>query len=212
MNINRRHALQQLGALALFASPSIRALGQEPGTFTVLKNPVSVEAGGKIEVLEFFHYACNHCRDFDPALSKWLEKLPDDVAFSRVPAPWNPALEELGRLYYALQAVKRLDLHEKIFAAVQEERLPLNRPETVREWVGRHKLDVPAFMDAYQSFGVQTQVQRTKQLYQSYRVDAVPTMAVGGRFLTSMSLAKGRENTLRVVDQLIDKVRRKQVP
>ena len=207
--MNRRKALQQLGALALLASPAGLALGQEQAGFQVLNPEVPVNATGKIEVLEFFHYVCPHCQDFEPLVAQWSGHLPNDVAFTRVPVVFGKKpLEALARLYYTLLAKKRLDLHGTIFAAVQKQRLQLDDPDVVRAWAKANRLDVSTFMDTYNSFGVTTQVQRTDRLASSYRIDSVPTMAVAGRFLTSAALAGSHEAAIKVVDSLIERVRR----
>ncbi|MCL2162044.1 MAG: thiol:disulfide interchange protein DsbA/DsbL [Betaproteobacteria bacterium] len=207
--MNRRDALQQLGVLALLASPVGLAQGQTERSFKVLRPPVPVHSAGKIEVLEFFHYGCSHCRAFDPLLTQWAKRLPGDVAFSQVPVIWSQSLEGFARLYYTLLVSKRLDLQEKVFVAVQENKLSLGSPAVVREWAGANKLDVSAFMGVYGSFGVDTQVRRARQFVSLYGVESVPMLAVAGRFMTSAEMAgNSHEAALKVVDSLIERVRK----
>jgi thiol:disulfide interchange protein DsbA len=208
--MNRRDALKQLGSLALLASPAGFALGQPQGSFRTLDPEVPPDVAGKIEVYEFFHYGCPHCQAFEPLLSQWVTRLPADVAFMRVPVVFGErALANLARLYYTLVARRRLDLHGAIFTAVQVKHLPLDNPDVVRSWAETNKLDVPTFMDTYNSFGVTTQVQRSDRLTRSYRINSVPTIAVGGRFLTSPAMAgNSHEVSLEVADSLIKRVRR----
>jgi thiol:disulfide interchange protein DsbA len=56
---------------------------------------------GKIEVVEVFGYVCPACAAFNPLVEAWKAKLPADVRFSYVPAPfgpeWNPVREGLLR-------------------------------------------------------------------------------------------------------------------
>jgi thiol:disulfide interchange protein DsbA len=210
--MNRRDALQQLGVLALFASPASLALAQqEKARFTLMKPVVPSDVEGKkIEVIEFFHYGCNHCRNFDPLLAQWLKKLPDDVAFKRIPAIWGQAaLRSLALLHYTLSAVKQIDrLHEKIFAAVQDDRVDFSKEDALRAWVEKQGVDVKTFMSAYRSFGVQAQVNRADQLARAYKIDGVPMMAVAGRFTTSAGQTGGHAGMLTEVDSLIGRVRR----
>lgn len=207
--MDRRNALQQIGALALLASPAGFAFGQPKDSFTILKNTVPPETAGKIEVLEFFHYGCSHCQAFDPFVSQWSSSLADDVAFMRVPVTWGKVLENLGRLYYTLLNAKRLDLHGKVFAAVQEERLSLDKPDTVREWAKANNLDVPVFMKLYESPGIVIQAQRAVRLTKAYKIDSVPMLAVAGRFTTSPGMAGNSHSaTLKVVDSLIERARK----
>jgi thiol:disulfide interchange protein DsbA len=208
--MNRRDVLQQLGVLALFASPASFALAQGKERFVTLKTAVPSDApDNKIEVIEFFHYGCNHCRNFDPLLAQWLKKLPDDVVFKRVPAIWGQsALRSLALLHYTLGAIKQLDkLHEKIFPAVQDERLNFSDEDVLRSWVQKQGIDVGTFISAYKSFGVQAQVSRADQLAKAYKVDGVPMMAVAGRFTVSAGATGGHAGMLDEVNSLIKRVR-----
>ncbi|MFN3569823.1 MAG: thiol:disulfide interchange protein DsbA/DsbL, partial [Polaromonas sp.] len=94
-----------LGALSTAAhaqAPAPRA-----GTdFVVLDKPAPVDApAGKIEVVEFFWYACPHCNSFEPALEEWIKKAPKDVVVRRVPVSFRPDFEPQQRLYYVLEAM-----------------------------------------------------------------------------------------------------------
>lgn len=209
--MNRRHALQQLGALALLAGPVGQVFAQQasgPG-FQTLDPAVPTAAKGKIEVIEFFHYGCPHCRDFDPLLEQWKKRLPADVSFVRVPAIWgNAQLQALARLYYTFEVTGQVEaLHGKVFAALQDNKEPLHTEDGVRAWVGKQGVDAKSFMEAYKSFGVQSQVQRADQLARTYKVQGVPMMAIDGRFATSASMTGSHENTLKQVDQLLARVR-----
>jgi thiol:disulfide interchange protein DsbA len=205
--MNRRDALQQLGVLALLASPVGLALGQAQGNFQTLKSevsPMSPDAEGKIEVLEFFQYGCPHCRDFEPLVEQWAGRLPNGVVFAQVPMVWEKQHESLARLHYTLLVMKRLDLRKAVFAAVLDQRLRFNDPKVVRNWAQANGLNVTDFMGAYESIGVDVQAKRAKQTAQRYGIDSVPMIAVAGRFLTSPSLAGNSfEAALKIVDSLI---------
>src|SRR4029453_13726029 len=69
-----------LPAIAQTAAP------QEGRDYARLANPVPVETGKKIEVIEFFSYGCPHCGEFEPLLQGWLKTMPADVQFPRIPA------------------------------------------------------------------------------------------------------------------------------
>lgn len=210
--MNRRTALQQLGALALLAGPAGTVFAQSGAKFQILEPAVSTSAAGKIEVLEFFHYGCPHCRDFDPLIEQWKKNLPADVVFTRVPAIWgNAQLRGLAQLHYAIEASGNGDaLHGAVFGAVQSEKLPLFSEDGVRDWVGKRGVDAKAFMDVYKSFAVQSMVQRADQLARSYKIQGVPTMAVAGRYITSASMTGSHPAALKMVDELIVRARGEQ--
>lgn len=209
--MNRRLVLKQLAAFAALSYVGTAALAQRAGgpAFQTLGSRIPTEAPGKVEVIEFFHYGCPHCRDFDPLIEHWVKSLPKDVAFRRVPAIWgNAQLRELARLYYTIERTGAIDkLHSSVFPAFQEQKRPLNTEEGVRSWVEKSGVDAKAFMDTYKSFGLNALVQRAEQLAAAYKIQGVPTMAVGGRYITSASISGSHENTLKVVDELIVKAR-----
>jgi thiol:disulfide interchange protein DsbA len=80
----------------------------------------------KIEIIEFFSYACPHCNELDPYLRDWEKRLPKDVVFYRVPAPGNPAWASLAYTFYALEALGLIDrLHNSIFDAIHKDKTRL---------------------------------------------------------------------------------------
>ena len=207
--MNRRDALKQLAALVALASPVAGAWAADE-TFLVLNPPQATDDPSKIEVVEFFHYGCPHCRNFDPLLESWLKKLPQDVAFRRIPAIWNnQQLAGLARLYYAAEVSGDLHaLHSKVFAAVQDEKRPLHTEAGVREWIQGKVADPKKFMDAYKSFGVNSMLQRADQRARDMKIQGVPTLAIDGKFLTSASMAGSHEAALKKADELIARARR----
>ena len=96
-----------IGALAalLLLVPALAQAPQEAATFRTLNPPQPTSSPGKIEVTEFFSYACPHCAHFYPMLESWLAKQPKDVVLRKVPVGFNRDLWiNMQRAYYALQA------------------------------------------------------------------------------------------------------------
>jgi len=205
--MNRRDALKLAGlALALPVASAVQA--NEP--FQIIEPAQKADDPSKIEVLEFFHYGCPHCRDFHPLITAWKKKLPADVAFRAVPAVWNNAqLGGLARLFYTAQVTGDLAaLEPAIFAAVQDDKRPLFNEQQVSEWIAGKVGDAAKFIETYKSFGVGSMVQRADQLVRAMKIQGVPSMVVGGRYLTSASLTGSHENALKVADELIARVRK----
>lgn len=205
--MDRRSMLKQMAAVVGVAAMAGKVSAQQP--FAEVNPPQPTGDAGKIEVLEFFHYGCPHCRDFDPLLEKWVAALPKDVEFKRVPAIWgNAQLKELARFYYTLEVTGELHaLHSKVFAALQSDKVPLNTEDGVRAWIAKQGGDEKRFMETYKSFGVQSMVQRADQIARAYKIQGVPTLAIDGKYLTAGSMAGTHENALKVADQLIQRVR-----
>jgi thiol:disulfide interchange protein DsbA len=173
--------------------------------YVVLDAPQRQEAKGKIEVIEFFSWGCPHCYDFYPLLARWAAALPKDVTFKRVPVGFgHPDWDNLAKAYFALQSTGDLTrLDSLIFDAIHKERVSLHDEQSIAAWVGKHGVNVAQFTAAYRAFGVDTSVGQAQQTVVDYRVQDIPTLAIGGRYTVSGDHAK----MLAVADELIAMVR-----
>jgi thiol:disulfide interchange protein DsbA len=189
------------------AQPAARA-PQELKDYTVLKTPVPVESGAKIEVLEFFQYSCPHCASFEPYLAAWKKKLPTDVDYRRIPIAWDNSTMPHVRIYYTLEALGKLpEMHEKVFAAIQKNRQPMLNPDAIADFMAANGIDRKQWLDTYNSFSVAARANRAGQIWRAYKVDGTPIMAVDGRFMTAPSMVGTREGTLVVLDYLVQRAR-----
>ena len=153
---------------------------------------------GKIEVLEFFSYACPHCSAFEPAIEAWEKPLPADVVLRRVPVPFLMNADNFMHTYYALETIGAVEAVQlKIFRAIHIERKRLEKAENIAAFVGKNGVDAAKFLAAFKSFSVATSVARAKKMMADYKVESVPTLVVQGRWVTSPSLAGCRSGRSR---------------
>lgn len=222
MTLNRRKFSAVVvggGLTGLLAPAAAQPAVVEGVNYVKLAQPAPVADRSKIEVVEFFWYECPHCSTFEPALEAWVQKLPPDVNFRRVPV-WfrDEPFTTQQRLYYAIETLGLVPtLHRRVFYAIHNERERLRTPEDIAAFVTKHGVDPVKFMAAYSSFSVQTRAQQARQLGAAYKIDAVPAMGVQGRYYTTGSLASAggpppsaggaNERMLGVVDALIVKAR-----
>lgn len=202
-----------MGFLAVGAQAQTPAKPQsfnEGFAYNRLAVPQPVSPSDKVVVTEFFWYDCPHCADFDPMLEAWAKKLPAGVVLQRVPVAFSPQFVPQQHLYYALMAMGKLndDMQAKIFNAIHKQRIPLGTPDQMANWLAQQGIAKKAFMDAYNSFGVNAQVKQATQMVTDYQIQGVPTMAVQGTYTTSAAMPEANNNqkVLEVVDFLIKKV------
>jgi thiol:disulfide interchange protein DsbA len=192
--------------LALWVlSVAAYAQGVEGTDYRKIDPPQPTMSPGKIEVIEFFSYMCPHCNEFYPLVTTWAAKLPKNVVFRRVPVGFNrPPWINLARAYYALQASGDLDkLDGPLFRAIHEEHLQLFDEPSLGEWVAKNGGNADKFAAAYTSFGVNNQTVQADQLVETYRIEAVPTMAVNGEYQAmGKNLAEILANTDRLIAQV----------
>lgn len=208
-------AVAGLGATAfslLVASGPAAAQGApiEGRQFKKVEPPVPATSAGKIEVIEFFSYACPHCSAFEPTIEAWTKKLPADVAFSRLPVPFLMNFENLMRTYYSLETLGQVGaMQRKVFAAIHVDHNYLEKPADIAALMAKNGIDAAKFTSAFNSFSVATSVTRAKKTMAAYKIDGVPAIAVNGRWLTSPGDAGGPEQATAVADYLIQRVRTK---
>ena len=180
-------------------------------TRTVPAQPTNVPAG-QVEVLEFFWYACPHCYALEPTVQTWLKSKAAYITFTRVPVEWNEGHRSLAHLFYALEAMGKLnDVHGEIFKEIQVNGNPLIGPDpnnaasaerTQVSFIKKLGLSDADFEKAYQDMNVQTAMQRADQLVERYRVTAVPTFVVNGKYTTDVTMAGGPEKLMSLLSDL----------
>ncbi|GAA4033165.1 thiol:disulfide interchange protein DsbA/DsbL [Actimicrobium antarcticum] len=203
-----------LAASVASASPVAPQSGAE---YRTLERAQPTESGKKIEVTEFFWYACPHCYAFEPSLAEWVKKQGDNIVFKRVPISFRESFVPQQKLYYALEAMgKSEEMQRKVFNAIHVERQAIDTDATILDFIGKQGIDKQKFADTYNSFGMQSKVKRALSLQEAYKIDGVPTVAIDGKYITSPSIVGtamgGRQPepvlasaTLQVMDALVAK-------
>jgi thiol:disulfide interchange protein DsbA len=187
-------------------------LWQEGVNYTRLvpAQPTSAPAG-QVEVLEFFWYACPHCYAIDPLVEAWRKSKPAYVSFSREHVMWNEADRQLARLFYTLQSMGKMDeMHNEVFKELHVNMHPLTDPgnderkseELQTAFVVKHGISAAVFKSTYHSFAVETAMQRGDQLWQRYKIQAVPTFVINGKYVADIGTAKGEDKLLALVSDL----------
>jgi len=200
-------------ATPAFASVTAPVSGVE---YTTLTAPQAVPAGKKVEVIEFFMYHCPHCNALEPQLEAWVKKQGDNIVLKRVHLPSTGANDPEAHLYLTLDAMgKAQEMQAKVFHAVHVERIRLNTDEAIIAWVSKNGIDRAKFVDAWNSFGVQTKLKRLGATVTAYKIDFAPAIVIDGKYMTAPSLVaasdKSRDeqqlfrSTLQVADFLVAK-------
>lgn len=157
-----------------------------------------------IEVAEIFWYGCPHCYTFDPYLENWRKNLPDDVSFVRIPAVWNSVLQIHARAFYTAEALDVVaELHSPIFREIHNNQNFLDSQGALAEFFEQHGVEADAFNAAYESFAVNTKLNRADELSRRYRIASVPTVVINGKYTTDAGMAGGYDELIDLIDDLV---------
>lgn len=206
-NLARRAAVAALATL--LAAPAVPAFAQGPGrAFTELNPPLNVDAGDKIEVAEFFWYGCIHCYNLEPHIEGWLKRIPQDVAFRRIPAVFNQRMAEDAAIFYSFEALGLVEkLHRPLFDAIHKNGLKTADRGALNDWLQKNGVDPAKFAETMKSFGVQSKVRRAAQQTVTAKIDGTPAMVVDGRYSISAEQA-GRAGLVKTAEQVVDYARK----
>lgn len=201
INFSRRFATLVFVALS-FLPLAIQAqqLLVQGRDYTAIEPPVAAQSPAKLEVIEFFSYACSHCNELNPSLVTWVGKLPKDVQFRRVAVSFNPFYRLMARFYYTLEAMgeeNRLDV--KVFDALHNKGIKLINEKSIRDWVVDQGVDAKKFNDVFKSAKIDEKLKEADKLAGLVGLKGVPSLAVDGRYLVAGDLA--------LVDKVILKAR-----
>lgn len=162
---------------------------------------------GKIEVVEVFGYVCPACARFHPLVGRWASKLPPDVRFQYLPAPWGRDWDPYARGFYVAESLKLIPrTHEALIKAIHIDNTMPSEGEspndaTVAKFYSRYGINEQAFLTQMHSFDTDTKMRRGKAFIQSSGVDGTPTLIVAGKYRV---VGKTYQDKLRIAGRLID--------
>jgi thiol:disulfide interchange protein DsbA len=201
-------------ALTAAASPADPKNGTE---YKTLSTPQAVDTGKKVEIIEFFDYACPHCAGFDGTLNAWVKKQGDNIVFKRVHIGRQGTDLPQAKMFYTLQAMGLLtpDLNTKAFNEIHVNHNPLRRDEQVFDFVAKQGVDKQKFIDTYRGFGVAGHVRKALAMMDAYNVEFWPLLIVDGKYQTAPSMAGAQgtsetqlnDDVTRVLDALVVKAK-----
>lgn len=159
----------------------------------------------KIEVVEVFGYTCPHCATFEPLVSAWAAKLPADVDFVPLAAPFGGYWEPYAKAFYAAQAMGALEQsHDAMFKAIHIDRSlpvqPLPTDEQLGEFYARFGVDPKQFASTMSSFAVNARMNQARQFMQRSGANSTPVLIVDGKYRVTGS---SHEDSLRIAEHLI---------
>lgn len=196
------------------AAPAPAAPGEwrfESGRhYQVLSSAGPRSSAEPIEVVEFFWYGCPACFSFEPLVERWKLQLADDVRFVRIPVMWSADHERYARLFYAAEALGRIDeIHPQVFRDFHLENRRLRNESDVEAFFARFGVSAEQFREAWNAFSVTSNLNNARRLGSpaGYGINSTPTVVVNGRYIANGPDLRSLEDVLAVTDELIARER-----
>ena len=174
--------------------------------YQVITPPVAVGKSDDVVVTEFFWYGCGHCYTFEPMLTAWGKQLPDGAVVKPSPAVWNDPMRMHAKAFYIAEVLGvKAVMHPVIFDAMHVQRKRLVSRLALRDLFEDNGVDPEQFDNAYDSFGVDSQVRQADARARSAKVSGTPTLMVAGKYLIETRGAGNQTNMLEIARHLIEK-------
>ena len=98
-------------------------------------------------------------------------------------------------------------LSPALFQALHGAGMPLYQDKVFFDWAASKGLDRKQVVEIYNSFGIDSKLKRALVLAQEYNIQAVPTMVIDGKFVTSSDRIGGHGQVPAALDTLVAKAR-----
>ena len=176
-----------------------------------LPEPMPQFVPGKIEIAEFFSYACGHCARFQPHVNEWHKKQKpgSDVRWEYLPAPGNTLWSNFAKSYLAAQTLGVAEkTHDAVFKAIHQERFfTTGSIEEIADMYARFGVDKKKFLAAVYDPAIDEKLDRIEQFARARGLGGTPTLVVAGRYVVPTTHDRGFEGQIATADFLVAKLR-----
>ncbi len=204
-------SLGAVGALALISSGSAMAqTAQSPvyqdGVHYITIENAPVKNTGDVEVVEAFSYLCTHCATFEPFITSWKQRKPENVTFKRIPVVFGRGNWEIyARAYVTAELMGIADeAHGDLMDKIWKEREVLRSVEELAEFYAAYGPKPAEFVATSKSFAVDAKMRKDQRVLQTAGVRGTPSLVVDGKYLVAGNAAVANYDVmLDVVDYLV---------
>lgn len=165
---------------------------------------------GKIEVVEVFSYACQHCAHFQSFVGAWKKKAPADVNFIYMHAAGGGAWERFARGFYVAESKKMLPrTHEALFNAifVEQKLTPNASLDEIADFYVGFGVNKKSLLDAMMSKPINDKVTKSTQFSIRTGANSTPTIVINGKYKIVATQDRGFEGMIKTIDFIVAKER-----
>ena len=193
-----------------FASVALLSLSVQAAKFTegeyykVLELPKSSSP----VVTEFFSFYCPHCNSFEPIIQQLKKNLPDNAKLQKSHVSFMGG--NMGKSMskaYATSVV--LGVEDKmtpvLFARIHDMQKPPRNDNELRQMFLDEGVSAEDFDGAFNSFAVNSMVNRFNKAFQDSGLTGVPAIIVNNKYLVEAGKVKSIDEYFELVNYLLTK-------
>ena len=192
----KRFATGLITALALLSAVAAQAQGSKPVAYQEGLHYFEIQgapatASDKIELAEAFSYMCSHCNTFEPYISAWMKRKPENVEFRRIPVVFGRGSWELYARGYVTAELMNVPeaAHGAMMDRLWKEKSIMRSMDELADFYSQFGIEKDKFLATSTSFAVETQLKKDQLQVQSYGVTGTPTLILGGKYRIAGSAA-----------------------
>ena len=190
---------------ALFINLSVYADNfKEDIHYQELYTPVSASP----TITEFFSFYCGHCRNFESIMKELKTRLPDNVSFEQrhITFMGGEMGVPMAKAYATMSVLKLTDtLVPKMFKQIQELRKGPKNEAELRQWFISQGVDAEKFDQTYNSFIVDSMLNRFTTTFKAAQLHGVPGIVVNNKYVVLTEHLKSYDEYFDLVKYLINK-------
>jgi len=175
--------------------------------YTVLEDAPAV-SDGQIELYEAFSYLCTHCNTFEPYISAWKKRKPENVTFIRIPIVFGRAAWEIyARGYVTAQTMGIGDeAHTAMMDRIWNEKAVMRTMEEIADFYSQFGVSAESFLATSKSFAVDARMRKDQRMAMDWQIKGTPSLVLDGKYrIEGNEAIPSFDAMLDVVDYLIAK-------
>jgi thiol:disulfide interchange protein DsbA len=175
--------------------------------YTEIENAPAVR-NGPIELYEAFSYLCTHCNTFEPYISSWKNRKPENVKFTRIPIVFGRAAWELYARGYVTAQTMGIgdDAHSAMMDRIWKEKAVMRSMQELAEFYSGFGVSADAFLATSKSFAVDARMRKDQRMAMDWQITGTPSLVLNGKYrIEGNAAVPSYDVMLDVVDFLIAK-------
>jgi thiol:disulfide interchange protein DsbA len=175
--------------------------------YTELEGAPAVSSG-PIELVEAFSYLCTHCNTFEPYVTSWKSRKPENVEFSRIPIVFGRSAWELYARGYVTAQIMGIgdEAHTAMMDRIWKEKDVMRSMDEVSQFYSQFGVTAEAFAATSKSFAVDAKMRKDQRQAMNWEVKGTPSLVLNGKYrIEGNAAVPSYDVMLDVVDFLIQK-------